>query len=102
VTTMNRSVGYRLVIAGVAIAAGAAAGAFVFKAVGEQQIGSQVEVLTAKFGVRSRPGDTSTLDLVEKIAPGTRSGFESAIIGTVIASVLAATVVTIAIREVAQ
>jgi len=95
--------GYRVGVVLVAVAAGIGTGALVFKIVGEEQIGSQITGLTARLGFHASasPGDTSALDLLEKIAPGTKDGFTNAVIGTVIASLLAATAVTIAIREVA-
>ncbi len=91
----------RLAIIVGAVAAGAAAGAVVFKIVGEQRIGSQVRVLSTRFGFRGT-GDSGALDLIEGVAPGTKAGFESAVIGTVVASVLVTAAVTVAIAEVTQ
>lgn len=94
--------GFRLGVVLVAVAAGMATGALVFKIVGEEQIGSQVQGLTTRLGFPPKAGDSSALDLLERIAPGTQSGFTGAVIGTVVASLLAATAVTIAIREIAS
>lgn len=82
-----------------AVVAGAAAGALVFKIVGEERIGAQIKVFTTRFGV-SGSGGGNALDLVEKFAPGTRSGFEGAIIGTVAASVIVTAAVSVAIAEI--
>lgn len=92
---------YRLGVILVAVTAGAATGAFVFKIVGEERVGAQIKILAARFGQTGRGDNKAALDLLEKLAPGTKSGMESAVIGTVLASLIAATAVTIAIREVA-
>lgn len=93
---------YRLGVIIGSVALGAAAGALVFKVVGEERIGSQARLLGARFGVRDNGKGGSALDVVESLAPGTRAGFESAVIGTVAASLVVATAVTIAIREIAS
>lgn len=99
---MNPSMAYRLGVVLAAVVAGAATGALVFKIVGEERIGGEVKVLAARLGFAQRPGDTSALDLLDKIAPGTQANMQSAMIGTVVASLLAATAVTIAVREIAS
>ncbi len=94
--------GRRAIVALIAVGAGMATGALVFKIVGEEQIGGQVGVLATRLGFQIRKGDNGALDVVEKIAPGTQSGFQSAVIGTLAATLLIATAVTIAVREVAS
>ncbi len=83
-----------------ALVAGMGAGAAVFKIVAEEKIGGEVKILTSRLGIVARPGDTSALDLVERLAPGTASGFQSAAIQTVVASLLVAVVVSLAVREI--
>jgi hypothetical protein len=85
-----------------AIAAGVGAGAGVFFVVGNEQLGAEVKTLVGRFGVNARPGDTSALDFVERVAPGPRAGFESAVITSVAATLLVTTVVTLAVREIAS
>lgn len=97
---MNGSLLYRSGVVIMAAAAGVAAGAIVFKFVGEQQIGGQVSVLTSRLGFKAKPGDTGALDLLEQIAPGTKDGFTSAVVMTVMASLLTGAAVTLAIREI--
>lgn len=83
----------------IAVLAGAAVGAVVFKVVGEERVGAEVKKLGARFGVRGG-ADSGALDLIEQFAPGTRSGFEGAVIGTVAASLIATAAVTLTIREI--
>lgn len=84
------------------VAAGAVVGAFVFKMIGEERIGGEVKILTARLGFPpARPGDDSALQLIERVAPGTRASFESAIVGTTIAAMIATAATTIAVREIA-
>lgn len=85
-----------------AVVAGLGAGAAVFKVVAEEKIGGEVQTLAARFGVAARPGDSSAFDLLERVAPGTRQGFESAVLGAIVASLLVATVVTVSVREIAS
>lgn len=92
---------YRLGVVLIAVAAGAATGALVFKVVGEERLGGELKVFAARFGFRDRPGGVDALSVIESIAPGTKEGFKNAAIGTVAASLLAATAVTIAVREIA-
>lgn len=95
--------GRRAIVALVAVSAGIATGALIFKIVGEEQIGSEIGLVAARLGFKVKPGDdAAALDFVEKIAPGTRSGFEGAVLGTVAATLLAACAVTIAVREIAS
>lgn len=90
---------YRAGVVLVAGGAGIAAGALVFKVVGEERIGSEIGVVATRLGFKA--GGADGLDLVEKIAPGTKASITGAVVGTVIASLLVATAVTIAIRELA-
>ena len=63
---------WRLGVGVVAIAAGAAVGAFVFKMVGEEQIGGSVKTIAAKFGFvpPANASGTNALDFLDKIQPG--------------------------------
>lgn len=91
---------YKAGIVLIAVAAGIGAGALVFKVVGEERIGAEVNTFAARFGVKPTGGQDG-FDLIEKLAPGTQAAMTGAIAGTVIASLLVATATTIAIREVA-
>ncbi len=92
---------YRVLVVLGAVAAGAAGGALVFKIVGEERVGSQVRVLASRFGFKGG-NDAGALDVIETIAPGTKSGFEGAVIGTVVAALITTAAITIAIREIAE
>lgn len=90
----------RIAVILASVTAGAVVGALVFRVVGEERIGSEVTVLTTRLGFKAKPGDDTTLKILERIAPGTQKRFEGAVIGTVVASLIAATAATIAVREV--
>lgn len=91
---------YRAGIVLIAVAAGIGAGALVFKVVGSERIGAEVNTFAARFGVKPSGGQDG-FALIERLAPGTEAAITGAVVGTVVASLLAATAVTIAIREVA-
>lgn len=89
-----------LVVLGAAVA-GVAVGALVFKMVGEERVGAEIRSFTTKLGFAPpKAGDDSTLQALDRVAPGTQAGFESAIIGTAAAALIAATATTIAVREI--
>lgn len=91
---------YRVGALLLAVTAGVAVGAVVFKVVGEERIGGEIRVLASRFGFNTRPGDSGAIDLLERMAPGTSDRFKGAAIGTVLAATLAACAVTISVREI--
>jgi hypothetical protein len=95
---------WRLGVGVVAIAAGAAVGAFVFKMVGEEQIGGSVKTIAAKFGFvpPANASGTNALDFLDKIQPGSKADLTNAVLITVAATVISTAAVAVIITEIAE
>lgn len=86
----------------VAVAAGMAAGAVVFKMAGEEKIGGAVKSTVTQLGFSTSGGNAlGALDFIDKLAPGSKSNLESAVITTVVVTLLTTAAVAVAIEEIA-
>ncbi len=94
---------FRAGIGLVSILAGVGVGALVFKTLGEEKIGGEVKNFAGRMGFSTAPGSANgALDLLDAVAPGTADKMKSAVIFTVIVSLVAATAVAVSVEEIAS